>query len=148
MNEPQSATRVLPNRDRLRIALLLANTLVFSLLGQHYFTDLPAYKWDAVIFYALALLSFWRVLAHLGVPSWPAARSEDVPIEPVTWRWPLIFVSAGLAVLAYVKFANNTFTRTGALAWAGAVLLFLIAVWPPIRWHILPPPWLGQWRVG
>lgn len=149
MNELQSATRALSNRDRLRIALFLASTLVFSVLGQHYFTDLPDYKWDAAIFYALALLSFWRVLVHLGVLSSPAARSEDAPSELVNWPWPLMFASVGLAVLAYVKFADNTFTRVGTLAWVGAVLLFLIAMWPPIRRKVLlPPPWLGRWHEG
>ena len=121
------------NPSRLRIGLLLANTLVFGLLGQHYLTDLPPFKWDAVIFYVVALFSFLGVLAQLGAPALPAPRLAETPFEPVTWRWLLMFASVGLAALAYVELADNTFTRAGALAWVGAILLFLLAMWPPAR---------------
>ena len=119
------------NRSRLRIGLLLANTLTFGLLGQHYLTDLPQFKWDAAIFYALALLSFLGVLVQLSAPTSPALRPAETPFEPVAWRWPLMFASVGLAALAYIELADNTFTRAGALAWIGAILLFLLALWPP-----------------
>ncbi len=152
--QPATYGLQLATRDRLRIGLLLINSLVFGLLGQHYLTELPEYKWDAVIFYAIALLSFWRVLVHLGAPTSPAPRPNDTPFESVSARWPLMFVSVGLAVLAYARFGNNTFTRSGTLAWAGAVLLFLLAMWPSTSSPFPRPPSLlnlakgGEWKVG
>jgi len=70
------------------------------------------------------------VLARLGAPSSPAPRPSQTPFEPVSRRWPLALVSLLLAALAYFAFADNTFTRLGVLAWAGAVLSFLVAMWP------------------
>ncbi len=117
-------------RDRLWLGLLLTNTLIFGVLGQHYLNTLPEFKLDAVIFYAISLASFGRILARVGVVARPAPRSPVWLDEPPDKRWQLVYVAIGLAVLAYFNFANNTFTRLGVLAWVGAVLTFLIAMWP------------------
>jgi len=135
----QSVIGNLSIRQRVIMVLLLVNSLVFGVLGQHYFTDLPQYTVDAIIFYAISLLSFWRILTYLGVPASPASRPQQELTDPISLRWPLMFVSLGLAVLAYFNFGNNTFTRTGTLAWLGAVILFLVAMWPPLSALTLPP---------
>jgi hypothetical protein len=126
------------------MGLLLATGLAWCLLGQYYFSNLPQYPADPFIFYAIGLFSFWRVMVHLGVPSQPAPRPAqegwpaDTPFEPASLLWLLIPPSAALAVLAYLASANNTFTRVGVLAWMGAVLAFLIALWPSSPTLALP----------
>ncbi len=126
-------------RQRLRTGFWLASSLGFCLLGQYYFNNLPEYSVDAAIFYAIGLFSFWRVLARLGAPSSPAPRPSekdkpaDTPFEPVTWRWPLTLAALVLAALAYWASADNTFTRVGVLAWVGAALCFLAAMWPATK---------------
>ncbi len=119
-----------PLRRRLIALALLFNSLGWCLLGQYYLSNLPEYKIDAAIFYTIGLLSFWRVLATLGVFTAPPARANNVSFEPVSQAWPLLFVSAGLALVAYIALADNTFTRSGVLAWLGAIVFFLAAMWP------------------
>lgn len=126
----QSTVNSKIHHPRVRTGLWLAGALGFCLLGQYYFSNRPEYPIDAAIFYAIGLFSFWRVLARLGAPSSPAPRPSNTPFEPVSRRWPLMFVSLLLAALAYWACANNTFTRLGVLAWVGAVLSFLVAMWP------------------
>ncbi len=130
ISNPQSTISNLPARQRLRTLFWLASSLLWCLLGQYYLTNLPQFRWDAAIFYALGLFSFWRVLVRVGVVTSPVPRPDDAPFEPVARRWPLWFVSAGLAMVAYWACANNTFTRLGVLAWLGAVAFFLVAIWP------------------
>ena len=143
ISNPQSTISNLPIRQRLRTSLWLASSLLWCLLGQYYLTNLPQFRWDAAIFYALGLFSFWRVLVRAGVVMSPAPRPDDAPFEPVAGRWPLVFVSAGLAMVAYWACANNTFTRLGVLAWIGAVALFMLAMWPRT-----PTPSLTLPRIG
>ena len=150
----------LSTRERVLIGLVLASGLIFGVLAQHYLTDLSEFKWDAAIFYTIALLAFGRVLIRFGAPTSPAPRppreETDALFEPVSWRWPLVFVSVGLAVFAYTRFGDNTFTRSGTLAWVGAVALFIVALWPSTaspspRPPLARPPNLGEgggWRVG
>ena len=130
VSNPQSTTRSLASRHQLRTLLWLVNSLFWCLLGQYYLSNLPQFRWDGAIFYAIGLLSFWRVLVRVGVSTSPASRPDDMPIEPISQRWLLLFASAGLAALTYWACANNTFTRLGVLTWLGAVALFLLALWP------------------
>lgn len=117
---------------RLRTGLWLAIAIGFCLLGQYYFNDLPEYRVDAAIFYVIGLFSFWRVLTRVGAPSSPPLRCGDAAFEPVSWRWPLTFAALGLAAVAYWASADNAFTRVGIVAWAGAVLFFLLAMRPKL----------------
>jgi hypothetical protein len=139
ISDMPSAISDLPIRQRVRTLFWLASSLVFCLLGQHYLTNLPQFRWDAAIFYAIGLFSFWRVLVRAGVTTSPAPRPTDAPFEPVTRRWLLVFVSLVLAALTYWACANNTFTWLGVLAWVGAVALFMVAMWPRT-----PPPTLPR----
>jgi 4-amino-4-deoxy-L-arabinose transferase-like glycosyltransferase len=142
----ESAIHATIHRPRLGTGLWLASALGFCLLGQYYFSNRPEYPVDAAIFYAIGLFSFWRVLTRLGAPSSPAPRPYDTPFEPVSRRWPLMFVSLVLAALAYWACAHNTFTRLGVLAWVGAVLSFLVAMWPETPTPALPLPGGGLGR--
>ena len=140
IRDMQSATSS-PRRitlDRLRIGLLLANTLIFGVLGQHYLIELPEYKLDAVIFFAISGLSFGRVLVRSGVFTRPAPRPHEPPVEPFSSRGLLVYAALALAALAFFNLARNTFTRIGTLAWLGAVLTFLVAMWPPLPAITLP----------
>jgi hypothetical protein len=142
MSNMPSAISNLPIRQRLRTLFWLASSLVFCLLGQHYLTNLPQFRWDAAIFYAIGLFSFWRVLVRAGVTTSPAPRPTDTPFEPVTRRWLLVFVSLVLAALTYWACANNTFTLFGVIGWIGSTLYFLAAMWPQVR--IKWPPLLSD----
>jgi hypothetical protein len=86
----------------MRTSLWLASSLLWCLLGQHYFTNLPQFPVDAAIFYALGLFSFWRVLVRTGVSTSPAPDPDNAPFELVPGRWPLWLVSAGLAIVAFL----------------------------------------------
>ena len=134
----QSTVSDTTHRPRLRTGLWLASALGFCLLGQHYFSNRPEYPVDAAIFYAIGLFSFWRVLTRLGAPASPAPRPSETPFEPVSRRWPLTLTSLLVAALAYWACANNTFTRLGVLAWTGAVVCFLVAMWPTTPTLTLP----------
>jgi len=138
ISNSQSAISNLPLRQRLRTLLWLVNSLFWCLLGQYYLTNLPQFRWDAAIFYAIGLFSFWRVLVRVGVTTSPAPRPDDALFEPISQRWLLLFASVGLAALTYWACANNTFTRLGVLAWLGAMAFFLVAMWPRTPTATLP----------
>jgi 4-amino-4-deoxy-L-arabinose transferase-like glycosyltransferase len=130
ISNPQSKTNNLPIRQRLRTLLWLVNSLFWCLLGQYYLSNLPQFRWDGAIFYAIGVFSFWRVLTRVGVSTSPVSHPKDAAFEPISQRGLLLFVSVALAALAYWSCAHNTFTRLGVMAWLGAVALFLVALWP------------------
>ncbi len=69
------------DRDRLRTRLLLAGTIVFATLGQIYFFARRQYVWDAIIFDAIAILCFIRLLRG------ERRRQDDSRIWSA-WTWP------------------------------------------------------------
>lgn len=134
-------------RKRLIAGALLAASLAFCLLGQYYFSNLPDYRLDAAILYAMGALLFVNVLVRLGTPAPPAPSPAQSPHEPLTWRWLLVSVSVGLGIVAYIALAKNTFTRFGVMCWAGSGLFFMAATWPRIRFS-LPALRFTHWKHG
>jgi 4-amino-4-deoxy-L-arabinose transferase-like glycosyltransferase len=70
-----------PERDRLKAGLLLACTLGFAFLGQFYFIRRREYVWDGILFFAIALLCFARLLLYVTRP----VRVER-KIQASDWR--------------------------------------------------------------
>jgi hypothetical protein len=50
------------DKERLKAGLLLAGAVGFAVLGQFYFANQRAYVWDAIIFFAIALICFAGLL--------------------------------------------------------------------------------------
>ena len=95
------------------------NSLFWCLLGQYYLTNLPQFRWDAAIFYAIGLFSFWRVLVRVGVTTSPAPRPDDAPFEPISQRWPLAVLLCGVGGADVLGLRQQHFHAAGRAGLAG-----------------------------
>lgn len=132
------------NRPGLRAAVLLL-AIAVAVVGQFL---LPQQGWAGlgVAYFVVAGLAFIWVLAHL-----PASHEKVAPVGgtavfpptssfPIFLRMGLALATVGLAVVAFFHLENNTFTRSGTLAWLGAMICFLLFAWEGVA------DWPGRFR--
>ncbi len=100
-------------QQRLGGALLLAGALGLAGLGQFYFLHHPEYRWDGLIFFALAVLCFWAA----------ARRLAPAPEAGLTVR------TAGLGGWLATRTTRVAAAAVGAGAVAGATLLATNRAW-------------------
>lgn len=127
----------------MKRATLLLVALILAVIGQNYLAR-NYYPFDAVVFYAAAVLVAWW--AFRGLPEQP----RPAPPEPEPWTRSRIALLAGAVVVnavALLIFYRLERSNPGLVLLLASVLLLVAACWPQrlptnIRQRLNP------WEVG
>lgn len=139
-----SSSRTSVSRPRLGLLLLVVGALVLAALGQLYFMRRPAYFWDGLVFYLLAILAF--TVAGTQVDRLPARDAKErepgfwseivAAAKRQPWRMVALLVVATLTVsllrLLRIEPQLDNYNQA-VLFWLGAIGLYVVAVAPPRR---------------
>jgi len=128
---PSSVPAVLTARTRLLQALGILAALGLGLLAQTYLTNRVALV-DGLLFYAVALFLFVKVLAPLPMLQAALARPLPAASARATLAWPRsATVAAALAAVTFVTAGGNTVRPVTVVCWIGAVAATLYAAADP-----------------
>lgn len=140
--------------DTRRKGIVLFQFLVALLLAYLGQQRLSTHKFwvDGLLLYAVGLVLFWRALPHeegeRAVLQYPQ-RAQTIALP--SWRPALMGVAILGAVVAFLLSGDNTFRRTGVLAWVIGMAALPLAVsdvtpararaWLAERWSRLRVAW-------
>src|SRR5262249_37846601 len=129
---PPSVPMALTARSRLFQTIGILAALGLGLLAQTYLTDRVALV-DGLLFYAVALFLFVKILAPL--PMLQAALAGPRPLVGAcgaVLTWPRsATVAAALAAVTFVTAGGNTVRPVTVVCWIGAVAVTLYAAADP-----------------
>lgn len=139
---PPLPSRASPPRPRLGLLILVVGALALAALGQFYLMRRPAFFWDGLVFYLLAIMAF--VTASVVAEQLPLRRQRSG--EPGLWDeivcaakrqpWrPVALLVATILTILLLRLLKATpplpnYDRA-VLYWVGAILIYLVAVAPP-----------------
>jgi hypothetical protein len=140
----QAAPTTLSHRSAL-FAPLLASAGLALLIGAQ--SQLQSRQLSAIAIGALLTgLAAWLWVLRIAPPA--PDTLDGLLVQELPIRWPLLALSAGLGLLAWIASGSGVYTLFGVTSWLATIALWCRAWWPVTAASAEPASWRRSAGIG